>query len=240
MKINEILKGLSVEQREQEKELRAKVFKGLKRRQASRLELGRLLIELHDKVVGEKRFKEYLEVFDIARRSAYRWMRVYKLLSSLPDPILRAANKRNIDLGSEKFEGIVEKIPAPENPSQTEANEWLDEILARQKESGGNLPQSSDPSALTLEQRMKVTTRAYVKHCRAMESVAATCWSEIPAEERRLEVAQCLMGVAAARLGIAEPFTVTPDASPEEADRLAERLEARMVEELEVEEEVAV
>ncbi len=48
------------------------------------------------------------------------------------------------------------------------------------------------------------------------------------------------MGVAAAQLGIAEPFTVIPDPSPEETARLVERLKARMLEGLEVEEEVTV
>ena len=137
--IDEILKGLSPEQREQEKGLRYKVFKELKKQRRNELELGRLVAELHEKVIGDKRFKEYLEVLDIPRRTAYRWMRIFKVLSSLPEAILRAADKRNLDLGAEKFEGVIEKIPVPENPSRAEANAWLDGVLAKQKESSGKL-----------------------------------------------------------------------------------------------------
>lgn len=238
MRIEKILKDLSEGQCEREKKLRAKVFAQLHNYETSRRELGRLLLELHDKVIGEKRFKEYVECLGIARRSAYRWMQAYKLAAGLPETIVHAADKKKMNLASAKYQGAAEEVPLPEDPNEAEANEWLDAVKERQEKSRVNPAQSPAPSGFTPEERIRLTSKTYARHCREMSSFRATYWPGIEDEERKIEVAQCLMGVAAAQLGITEPFTVVPDPHPEKSDRLVELLSTNLAEE-DVKEEAA-
>lgn len=233
--MKDILKDLSQDQRRQEKALRRELYEELKNHRKTSRELGRRLLQLQDELVGKRKFKGYLECLGIPRRTAYRWMEIHKLLASLPETVLRAAEKKNMDLGSEKYRDAIKAVPCPENPTPAEANEWLNAIEAHHKESAAKPEESPDPSALATDQRNQLTSQACSKHCKQLGSFVATYWPDVPAEERSIEVAQIVMGVAAANLGITESFTVVPNDHPE----LVDRLEKKSAQEEEVEEEVA-
>lgn len=234
-----LLEGLTEAQLKREKSLRKNVIEELKTYRGSRLELGKLLVELHDEIIGEKKFKEYLDVLGIPRSSAYRWMDAYRQISKLPQAVVVAAGGRKMDLGLGKYQAAVEEVPLPENPTSVEASKWLDAVEAKSKQRKPHPSQDPASANLSAEERSEETSRAYLKHCREMIALTADLWRGVPAEERDVKVVQSLMGPVAAQLGITEPFTVVPDPDPEESNRLIEQLEEMAAEGEEVKEKVA-
>lgn len=234
-----LLEGLTEAQLKREKSLRNKVIEEFKTYRESRLELGKLLVELHDRIIGEKKFKEYLEALKIPRSSGYRWMDAYRQISKLPQAVVVAAEKRKMDLGLGKYQSAVEDVPLAENPTSAEASKWLDAVEAWCEQKKTHL--SKDPESVNLgpEERNEETSRAYLKHCREMVALTASLWDEVPADGRDLKVVQSLMGPVAAQLGITEPFTVVPDPDPAESNRLVEELEEMVAEGEDVKEKVA-
>lgn len=237
--IKSLLEGLTEEQLKQEKILRKRVIEEFKKYRESQFELGKDLVEIHDKIIGEASFKEYLEALGIPRSSAYRWMDGYRQVSKLPNAVVVAAGKRKIDLAQGKYLSAVQEVPPPENPTSKEANQWLDTLEARRKEKKSHSSQVSESEKLSTEERSEATSRAYLKHCQEMKALTANLWGEVPAEERNLEVLQSLMGSVAAEFGIMDPFTVVPDPDPAASNRLVGRLEEMAAEQEEVEEKVA-
>lgn len=227
MKREKIIESLTEGQRSLEKRLRTELLKEFKKYQRSRYELRRLLLQLHDEVIGEKRFKEYLELVDIPRRSAYRWMDAYKTVGNLPEEVLKAAERRNIDLGLGKYQDALKEFPMPEGASEAQAEEWLDKVEASQKGTIREFPDAAGSTTLAPEDRRSVTGKVYLRHCRQVIDFTNRYWGEIPAEERKLEVVRSLMGAIAAKLGISEPFTVEPDPETAGSNRLLERLEEK-------------
>lgn len=234
-----LLEGLTEAQLSEEKSLRKKVIEEFKNYHKSRIELGRLLVDLHDGIIGEKNFKEYLDALGIPRSSAYRWMDAYRQISPLPDGVVAAAQRRKIDLGLGKYQSAVKELPLPENPTSAETREWLDAVEAKCKLKNTCSSQSSKPANLSAEERSQATSKAYLKHCREMVALTAELWGEVPAAERDVKVAQGLMGPVAAELGIPEPFTVVPDPDPAGSNWLILQLEAMAAEQEAVEEKVA-
>lgn len=234
-----LLEGLTEEQLKEEKILRKRVIEEFKKYRESTFELGKTLVDIHDKIIGEKKFKEYLEALGIPRSSAYRWMDAYRQLSRLPNAVVVAAGKRKLDLAQGKYLSAVQEVPPPENPTSKEANQWLDALEARRKEKKTKASRLAESENLSAEDRCEATSRAYLKHCQEMVDLTAGLWGEVPAEERSLGVVQSLMGSVAAQFGITESFTVEPDPDPAESNRLVQRLEEMAAEQEEVEEKVA-
>lgn len=235
MSIDTILKGLDDTKRRQERRLRSEVLEEYAKHQKSRFDLGRLLVELHDRIVGEKLFKKYLKSLGIVRSSAYRWMEHYRALAKLPEPIVLAAGKRKIDLVSRKYRTAAQVIPLPEEITDENAGEWLDNVEARQEELRNHISASPQPPVLSPQERDALTSRVFLKLCRQLDSFAARHWEKIPPKKCTLEVVISLMGAVAAQLGITQPFTVYPDPNPGKSDRLVNRLKARIPRKLEIE-----
>ncbi len=227
MSLKSILQNLDDSQRRREKMLRAKVLEEFKNRGRSRLEIGRLMAQLHDELIGEKLFKKYLSALGIPRSSAYHMMDAYRELPKLPDPILLAAGKRGIDLALAKYRTVVPEIPLPENPEE-DANKWLDDILARYRELKAKRSEASKSTPLSAERRDALTVETLDKHFKKLDLVVGSLWNEVPAEKRSLEVIRSLVGEFAASLGFTEEFTVTPNPKSGKSAQLVKQLQARV------------
>lgn len=107
----------------------------------SRLAIGEHLVTLHGILEPHRMFQSYLKNFHFSERSAYRHMKSYENSKTiLPATIMKAAMVRNVQIlgeSSDKPLGIytaaAAALPPPVDATETQANEYLDQLEAVRK-----------------------------------------------------------------------------------------------------------
>lgn len=102
----------------------------------AKLAVGEHLTKLQGILEPHNLFQRFLKHYNFNKRTAYRYIASFKIAQArLPEVILKTAISRNIDLiGSNetqpfgRFTSAVEKLPPPQNPTQDQANTWLNQV----------------------------------------------------------------------------------------------------------------
>jgi hypothetical protein len=102
----------------------------------SRMAIGAHLMAVQSILEPHGIFVKFLRMFHFSQRTAYRFISRYKnAKANLPDPIIKAAIARGIDIASDdekqplgKYTAAAKALPAPVEPDAVQANTWLDQI----------------------------------------------------------------------------------------------------------------
>lgn len=140
----------------------AEAFQSLGR---SRLAIGEHLTNIHERIGGTM-FSGYIEAFHFKRSTAFKAMKEYKnAVHWLPEPVLRAAMRRNMPIMGEKDDqplGIytdhVKRLPPTKSEDPVKIDQYLDSIEESRKRSRARSSKKLEATELDFD---VVTMEAY-------------------------------------------------------------------------------
>lgn len=184
----------------------------------SRLAIGEKLSKLRDVLEPHNFFGKFLRNFHFSKRTAYRYIRGYENAKArLPEAILKGAMARGFAMIGETeqkplgiYTDAVAMLPPPPNPTQEQANAWLDAVDKARKtapESGTVAPRGEvvPPVPQSPDVLLKEAYRFVHSRYRKLPT----------AGKARQTWVHKLIGMVLADLGVSGTQTFSPIAVPE-------------------------
>lgn len=187
---------------------------------AGRLAIGEHLTNLQGTLEPHNLFGRFLKKFNFSKRTAYRAISGFKnAKAQLPEPILKAAMARGINLLGENdqkplgvFTDAVRKLPPPSNPDAMQANTWLDQVEQVRKDSRQEASDAAGTDAFVMPEPTDPQTS--MKECFRFVSGR---FKHLPTTPRvRANWVRGLIGMLMTELGVANAGAIQPQAIPED------------------------
>jgi hypothetical protein len=114
---------------------------------ASKLEMGKYLVALRDRLDRYGVFVRHLKNFRMSQRTAYRYIDAYSNAKKrFPDPVLAVILARGLDMLGDtpecpygKYTPVMRALPPPKTRNTTEIAEWADKVEAKYRDYRGKL-----------------------------------------------------------------------------------------------------
>lgn len=195
----------------------------------SRLAIGEHLVNIRTVLEPKKLFVKFLKNFHFSVKTAYRYMNGFSNAKrELPETVLSAAMARGYNMIGESeqkplgiYTNAVRQLPPPKDPTQSQANQWLDSVEQVRKKSKSSVTEFS-PEIVSVPQ----DPGTLLKECyRFVENR----FKKLPENAReRSRWMKDLIGYQLFMAGIDKSTAFLPKTPP--ADFKAERGRPRLVE----------
>lgn len=186
----------------------------------SKLAVGQHLYNLNRILTPHNAWTKFLKQYNFNVRKAHRRIAAYTNAARfLPETVIQVAAIRNVDILSDKDEKplgryteAVKLLPPPEDPTPDQADKYLNEIVAKEKEirKSGGAPEAEEEEAVPIQPQDPQTL---LKEC---YKFCALRFQRLPNNAKtKQNFLHSLFGMLATKAG-ASKIAVTPMAIPEE------------------------
>lgn len=207
----------TVVERESQEFARARFHEG-----ASRLEQGKRLVLLQERLIPINAFVPFLKLFNMSLKTAYRRINAYKSIQHrIPDNVLSVILYRNVDIASGdspdlpfgKYTKVIKALPVPKTEDKAEINAWVDQLETKYRQyrsearhGNGEVVDHDNPEPEIL---LKSAFRA-----------ARVCFRKLPNNHKtRAKWLEQLAGFLLAEAGMSSAMSIAPQAAPEDFRR---------------------
>lgn len=212
---------LSPEQRDKVVLHSNEVSKGLVAHTASGMYIGEHLSKVKA-ILPYGALGEYLAMLPWSRRTLYRYIDMYeKAGQHYSQPLILQAQARRINLPG-RYEEAIEKMSPPTNLTAEEADEWLDKMVAKQREidrkrKEGIIPARSAAAKKRTEEEDARRDPEFLKeHC---FRTVRNALGHLGTTARKRRFLESLVGMLMIEAGMQSAQTFAPEAAPDDYRR---------------------
>jgi hypothetical protein len=177
----------------------------------SRLAVGEHLSKIQDMLQPKRMFRKFLQTYyPVPRSTVYKNISEWKNASArLPEPVLRVAMARNINMLGEseekplgRYTEVVKRNPPPKTEDPKRISQWIDEIeVIRKRREANEIPREEKAS---VEEVAKIVYRFMnVK------------FAKLPRGKARRTCLNMIVGMMLSESGVSSAQSFEPEAVPE-------------------------